>query len=1207
MGTQADRQGFTWSEAGSWSFDYESQEETKPSEDDCVPDVPPVGSNCPIYLSQPLPGDEKVLRRIRDVAISQGFCSSKSFDQNKNALHSLNEVPNYCFKGLSQASRGPRRASFPIALLSSLRRASFIESRTSNHLGSLDLRLQSHEEQSNKNKMSIKPGASPTSDNSVFLKTRSSSSYNIRFTLRIPDTPAADSKDDNSLALEKCSLPSTCFFQFMQGKRGATHRKTCKNSVNRENSLHDVRQHLDHFLILDRLRTSSVSPFTPAEYSPLRSVSFIKKSTVDSDQIEQKSNTAYAPEPSFTTKLCQDEESRMHFSGQSPISMSKEKSYCSIDVKEPQITPQRLDDYKPCNLESFSKHEKQQPLLVQSIFRKSQSPSKVSSNSKMRLREHQFTENEHVIPSNTMDNISCVNVSGDYHSSRTPSPTPYSSSRCAHIWTPKQNGDSQRRRLRWGTVDHLTSEDTTVAGLGKRFYKCKKSSIDLRKSCNREELSLAQSRLSTPDKSSDVKKDKARKTVPYAADDKFDDAPQTTSDVQVRMLNALSDVFGIHQQHRLILQLLNVLLLVDKASENTSATVDGWSLPTLEELRVSTRVARCAAWDSGVSEVLGHESRNADVDLSNDLRQIVEKLTDYYSTIKDDDDDDDKRCSDFVDCERKHNLLERLVARIDRSRSVACLSEKMQCVCRVIMELLVQEKYLGQPRGSETRLKVLSRKSVVSKQLLTFVVPTSPSFKTPRPNFGRPHTLLHMYTGAYVYRVDDIENFYILGPTIGVGGEGHVKLCIPVQVARILGWNPRCLNWDVVRRTAREASERLIYAMKVTPRTQWTPDVYIMAGRLGMMRHTNLLRYHALYEDSTNFFVLMDFIDGPELLKYLTTGPRLTEIQSRNLFFQILQALEYVHDQQLIHRDVKLENFVCAEPLEPEDAEQPGDDAGTAPALTSTAQTQVPRLLLIDFGLTCSVEDVHVLRPNGTPSYMAPELFLGCSSPPYAYHQCIDIWAAGVVLFQLLSNRMPFGSTGPMSHIEKLGMQKRSQQPPPSGYSSFCHIKPVVKRQPAMVSASLVAHHKNEAPCLTTRITTVEQSDLKAVGRRTTPSGTDKKGSKETQCAGVHRARQHEECETVVVAADDDDDELEEYYCMRPLCLDGDEWSAVSGEAKDLVRRLLAPNPKCRPTAKEALQHPWLRAANTASCSNCVCVCERDELALFQKSNNKTL
>ena len=109
----------------------------------------------------------------------------------------------------------------------------------------------------------------------------------------------------------------------------------------------------------------------------------------------------------------------------------------------------------------------------------------------------------------------------------------------------------------------------------------------------------------------------------------------------------------------------------------------------------------------------------------------------------------------------------------------------------------------------------------------------------------------------------------------------------------------------------------------------------------------------------------------------------LPEEDVRLVIKPLLDAIEYVHKEGYIHRDIKIENVMVREPKTDDD-----DDWS---------------VYLIDFGLSIRKEDAKAGDTAGTLDYLSPEMILATS-----YDEKIDIWALGVMMVELLCGNPPF-------------------------------------------------------------------------------------------------------------------------------------------------------------------------------------------------------
>ncbi len=148
-------------------------------------------------------------------------------------------------------------------------------------------------------------------------------------------------------------------------------------------------------------------------------------------------------------------------------------------------------------------------------------------------------------------------------------------------------------------------------------------------------------------------------------------------------------------------------------------------------------------------------------------------------------------------------------------------------------------------------------------------------------------------------------------------------------------------------------------------------------------------------------FFVMQFVEGV-VLRQLMKGAQLDLRRVLRIVRQIGQALSAAHDKGVVHRDLKPENIMVQ---------------------TLGAEEEVVKL--IDFGiasLTSSNDAVEKTTVAGTLPYMAPEQFRGQPAP------ASDIWALGVIAYEMLTGRLPFQAE---TMIQLYEMQQRGVQVPP--------------------------------------------------------------------------------------------------------------------------------------------------------------------------------
>ncbi len=163
------------------------------------------------------------------------------------------------------------------------------------------------------------------------------------------------------------------------------------------------------------------------------------------------------------------------------------------------------------------------------------------------------------------------------------------------------------------------------------------------------------------------------------------------------------------------------------------------------------------------------------------------------------------------------------------------------------------------------------------------------------------------------------------------------------------------------------------------------------AQSIARLNHPNIVTVYDFGEEGDIAYFVMEFIQGHELKEFLDSGVQFPLQKSLNYMLDLLSAMDYAHSQGIVHRDIKPANIMI-------------DNSG--------------RLKLTDFGVVKVLDKQEGTQAGtmvGTPGYMSPEQILGTSVSPRS-----DIFAAGVVLYQLLTWQKPFAGEGVFTIQQKI-------------------------------------------------------------------------------------------------------------------------------------------------------------------------------------------
>lgn len=189
---------------------------------------------------------------------------------------------------------------------------------------------------------------------------------------------------------------------------------------------------------------------------------------------------------------------------------------------------------------------------------------------------------------------------------------------------------------------------------------------------------------------------------------------------------------------------------------------------------------------------------------------------------------------------------------------------------------------------------------------------------------------------------------------------------------------------------ARQKSLDRFVALKLLPQSlaadpEFAARFQAEAKALASLSHPNIVTIHDFGQQGEFYFLLMEFVDGPNL-RHLIRDHHLSAEEALAIIPPLCEALEFAHQQNIVHRDIKPENLLL-------------DSKG--------------RVKVADFGIAKIIGQTspHADKTAGTPAYMAPEQ----KDAPSAVDARADIYSLGVVLYEMLTGERPSENLRPPS------------------------------------------------------------------------------------------------------------------------------------------------------------------------------------------------
>ncbi|KAG7378764.1 hypothetical protein PHYPSEUDO_009518 [Phytophthora pseudosyringae] len=227
-------------------------------------------------------------------------------------------------------------------------------------------------------------------------------------------------------------------------------------------------------------------------------------------------------------------------------------------------------------------------------------------------------------------------------------------------------------------------------------------------------------------------------------------------------------------------------------------------------------------------------------------------------------------------------------------------------------------------------------------------------------------------------------NNYIILETLGTGGYAEVKLCKEKQSGKLFAM--KFISRDVMKKDKLGKQSKL-------------DDIKREIAIMKKLNHPNVLRLYEVMDDPkmNKLFLVLEFMKHGDMLSFQKKKhPQgmLENLRDRDLhsvFLQVILGLAYLHEQKIVHGDIKPQNLLVGE-----------KDV----------------VKIADFGISQSLygSKQKIADVAGTPAFMSPEM---CSGEEYS-GQLADVWALGATIFMLKFGNPPFLAKSAMQMFERI-------------------------------------------------------------------------------------------------------------------------------------------------------------------------------------------
>ncbi|GAM18627.1 hypothetical protein SAMD00019534_018020 [Acytostelium subglobosum LB1] len=222
---------------------------------------------------------------------------------------------------------------------------------------------------------------------------------------------------------------------------------------------------------------------------------------------------------------------------------------------------------------------------------------------------------------------------------------------------------------------------------------------------------------------------------------------------------------------------------------------------------------------------------------------------------------------------------------------------------------------------------------------------------------------------------------YHIGETLGSGNFATVKLAVD-------------------KKTGDKFAIKIIDKKKFMMNSSSRKDALMDEVKiLQQLNHKNIIHIQEVFDTERTLFLVLELVEGGELLDDILDNCFYKEDKAKEFFRQLVNAVKYLHDQGIAHRDLKPQNILLKHKRDE------CDDA----------------IKLSDFGLSRTIGEGSFMKTMcGTPQYLAPEILTNGANGAGGYGKEVDCWSMGAILYVMLCGHPPFDDSQDISIFEQI-------------------------------------------------------------------------------------------------------------------------------------------------------------------------------------------